>query len=148
MNLTASFLGDPATWRRAQLSLSSVHGLWGGYIIVVAGIGAATVRLIDRGQYERSYQLALGEAEAHALLRRCIEHDLLAIDPPERASLAPDEAQSIFQLTCGRRTFSLISWANDAPHAGLQAIAEALLALRQHTQNLAPVYAGPYLHSG
>jgi hypothetical protein len=37
MYLTASFLGDPKTWRRVQLSLWSVHGLWGGQVVVVAG---------------------------------------------------------------------------------------------------------------
>jgi hypothetical protein len=106
------------------------------------------VRLIDPSRHERRYEIEIGEAAAYALLRRCIEHDLLAIDPPERASLVPDETQSILQLTSGRRTFSLNSWANDPPHAGLLAIIEALQALRQYTQNLAPVYAGPYRHHG
>jgi hypothetical protein len=143
-NLTASFLGDEATWRRARISASSVHGLWGGYIISVGGDGAALICLIDPGQRERRYALAIGQPAAQGLLRRCVEHDLLAIDLPERASLVPDEAQVVIQLAAGRRGFSLTTWANDPPHAGLNDILTALLALRQQTEGLAPVYDGLY----
>lgn len=144
INLTASFLGDEATWQRARLSHSSMHGLWGGHIISVAGDGSALIRLIDPGQYERRYMAEIGQAAAHALLRRCIGHDLLAIDLPERANVVPDEAQSSIQLAAGRRSFSVSTWANDPRHAGLEEIVGALLALRQRTQGLAPAYEGPY----
>jgi len=144
MNLTAGFLGDQSHWSSAWLRLSSVHGLWGGHILTVAGSGTATIRLIDPASYERRYEIGLGAEAAHALLRLCVEHDLLAIDQRERTSLIPDETQSIFQLGHGRRTFAIISWANDPPHAGLAAIGGALLALRQHTLGCEPSYAGPY----
>jgi hypothetical protein len=143
MNLTAGFLGELSHWSSAWLSLSSVHGLWGGYILVVAASGAATIRLIDPGSNERRYEIDLGAEAAHVLLRLCVEHDLLAIDQPERTSLIPDETQSIFQLGHGRRTFTIVSWSNDPPHAGLAAIGGALLALRQHTMGREPSYAGP-----
>jgi hypothetical protein len=143
-NLTAGFLGDEATWQRARLSVSSVHGLWGGHIIAAGGDGAALIRLIDPGRRERRYAIEIGQPAARELLRRCVEHDLLAIDPPERASLMPDEAQSVIQLAVGRRAFTLSTWANDPPHAGLNAILAALLALRQRVQGLAPIYEGPY----
>lgn len=144
MNLTSAFLGDPATWPTIGLSLSSVHGLWGGHVLVVTGAGAATVRLIDPAQHERAYTAAIGAPAAHDLLRRCIAHDLLAIEPPERASLIPDESTSTFRLSRGRRAFSLCSYANDPPHAGLAAISAALLALRDLANGRAPFYEGPY----
>jgi hypothetical protein len=51
MNLTAGFLGEPSHWFGAWLSLSSVHGLWGGHILMITGNGTATVRLIDPARY-------------------------------------------------------------------------------------------------
>jgi hypothetical protein len=144
MNLTSEFLGSPAGWGAAGLSLSSVHGLWGGYVLAVTGAGAATVRLIDPGQRERAYATEIGAPAAHDLLRLCVTHDLLAIEPPERASLVPDEASSTFRLSRGRRAFALVSYANDPPHAGLAAIAAGLLALRGLADGRAPFYEGPY----
>lgn len=144
MNITSAFLGDPASWPAIGLSLSSVHGLWGGHVLAVTGAGAATVRLIDPRQHERAYAAAIGAPAAHDLLRLCVAHDLLAIELLERASLVPDEATSIFRLSRGRRVFSLFSYANDPPQPGLATIAAALLELRDLATGRAPVYEGPY----
>src|SRR5947209_611277 len=48
-NLTALFLGDTASWEAVHVELWSVQGLWGGWIISLAGDGAAVVRRILPG---------------------------------------------------------------------------------------------------
>ncbi len=144
-NLTELFLGDPAGWDACALSLSSVHTLWGGHIIAVAGGGAASLRLVERGaSYERRYQLDLGRQEAHALLRLCAEHDLLAAEIPHRASLIPDETHSLLELGRDRRRFTISVWNNDQQPPGLRTVLAALLALRARADGLEPEYSGPY----
>lgn len=143
--LTALFLGQPAGWARARLELASLHPLWGGHTVCVEGAGATRIRLVERGlSYERAFQLQLGVEPAHALLRLCVEHDLLAIDPPERAFLIPDESATELRLSCGRRSFRVLCWDHDPPGPAFNAISRALLELRGLTRDAAPVYQGPY----
>jgi hypothetical protein len=145
MNLTALFLGDPQRWPGAQIALVSIHTLWGGQIISVAGTGAAAVRLVERGlTYERAYSIQLGPVHGHALLRLCVEHDLLAADPPERAFLIPDETHTELRLSCGRRSFAVLRWEHDPPCPAFGAVSEALLALLPQAAAAAPLYEGPY----
>lgn len=146
-NLTRLFLGDSTNWDACTLTLSSVHTLWGGHIIGVAGGGACTLRLIERGaSHEHRYQLDLGPAQGHTLLGLCVEHDLLATILPPRAALIPDETHSLLELARDRRCFTLSVWNADQQLPGLCAILAALLALRAHADNLEPVYRGPYQH--
>ncbi|GAB4212818.1 MAG: hypothetical protein OHK0022_49120 [Roseiflexaceae bacterium] len=144
-NLTELFLGDPAGWDACTLALLSVHTLWGGHLITVAGGGATTVRLVERGaSHERRYQFDQGRTQAQALLRLCIKHDLLATSLPHRPHLIPDEAHTLLELSRDRRRFGLSVWAADEQPPGLRAILDAILALRARTDGLEPVYSGPY----
>lgn len=143
--LTALFLGDPRGWARVQLELVSLHPLWGGHTVAVDGAGAALVRLVERGLcYERAYQLQIGADRARALLRLCVEHDLLALDPPERAALLPDESSAELRLSCGRRRFSVRCWQHDPPGPAFGAVSAALLELCEQARQAAPLYEGPY----
>ena len=145
MNLTALFLGAPQRWPGARLALVSIHTLWGGHTVSVTGAGAVSARLIERGlTYERAYSAEIGAGPAEALLRLCVEHDLLAADPPERAFITPDEAQTELRLSSGRRSFAVRRWDRDPPCPAFDAVSGALLALLQQTAAAAPLYEGPY----
>lgn len=144
-NLTARFLGNPAGWDSVALQLWSVQRLWGGHIIGVVGTGMATVRRVGTGtHWEQRYEFALGREEVDALPRLLIAHDLLAIGLPERASLVPDEAETVLTLRKGRRAFTLTTWANDPHDARVSAVVAALCDLELRADGLTPLYDGPY----
>jgi hypothetical protein len=147
-NLTAQFFGDPSCWHTVTLQLWSVQSLWGGYIVSVAGPGAAVVRRILPGaQHEQRYEVPLHGEESAELLRLLIAHDALAIEPCERTVMVPDEAETILTLRKGRRTFALRTLANDPADARVSTIVAALSTLTRRTEGLAPIYDGPYQHS-
>ena len=147
-NLTAQFLGDSSSWHTVSLQLWSVQSLWGGHIVSVAGPGAAVVRRILPGaQHEQRYEVPLYAEERAELLLLLIGNDVLAIELPARTMMAPDEAETVLTLRKGRRAFSLRTWANDPADARVNAILAALSGLVRRTDDLTPIYDGPYQHN-
>jgi hypothetical protein len=143
MNITRSFLGDPAGWKDVQIHLSALQMLWGGWQVFVSGDGTAVVRRVSPVRREQRYKLALTSAEAQSLLESCVEKDLLSVPPPRRAG-HPDETMIEITLVnpCGE-TRTVTKWAGEVLPA-FDSTSRLLFALTTRTQELLPFYTGPF----
>lgn len=141
-NKTAAFLSHEYSWNKASLELHDVQPLFGGVIVRLPGWthSQALVSRIAPDGTETKYRLPLKwtEGEKEKLLRLCVEHDFLTIQPEERSGI-PDEARP--SLTLGnskRESHTVAKWAGVA-HARFDAIYHALLALVERTEDLQPI---------
>ena len=128
MNETARFLGPPAGWIAARLTLRDVHGLWGGQTLDLQGTGLGWASVVDAAGHEQRFPLVLGSARAAALFELLITHDFLALTFPARPGV-PDEARPVVSVTnpAGENR-AIAKWANDRSPA-FEVIYRALLAL-------------------
>lgn len=127
---TARFLGPAETWDGAQVSVSNLHGLWGGRHILLTGAGRTIVRLSPLPQEQQLHELALTPNETHHLLGLFAQHDFLTITFPARA-LTPDEGGITLTLrNAYGQEFTLTRHDHDLDEGGrFAAIATPLLAL-------------------
>lgn len=131
-NQTQSFLaagGSPA-----QVTLSSIHGLWGGHEIGVSAGGAIRVRPVDRARHETLLEVDDPPAAA-AVFAALVAHDFVALAraPVDRPpALAPDTAITTVTLTNGAGQAERLWFGeHDRLAPGLAAIRDALLDLRR-----------------
>ena len=143
MNTTHSFLGDPAGWKDAQVHLSALQGLWGGWQVFVSGGGVTVVRRVSPVTREQRYKLTLTGAEVQSLLETCVENNLLAIPQPQRPS-HPDETMIEITLVNKRgKNRTVKKWAGDTL-AAFDAPSRLLFALTTRTHSMIPFYTGPF----
>ncbi|NTW03555.1 MAG: hypothetical protein HGA19_20160 [Oscillochloris sp.] len=135
-NQTTAFLlmGDRAT---AQVFLSSLHGLWGGYEVLVSASGTILVRLVDQAQHSLQFDLGPDVETANLVFTTLINNDVVALarssEPPQ--ALLPDTAITKITLINGAgQEMSLSFDEHNELTPGLTVIRDALLALRQRTR--------------
>ncbi len=141
-NDSARFLGDPAEWAGARLELADLHGLWGGCNVVLRGDGGCTVTRVRQPPLpDGTYEGRGAEAEAQAVLDRCIAQDLLTIRFPARSSIVPDETHTeITLINAAGARHTVGRWANDPPDPRFTAIYTDLLRIgRGDEGTLAPI---------
>lgn len=142
-NATQVFLGDESRWSSARVELHDVQGLWGGRRIYIAGTGQVVVQRVLPGMRERRYALELSAAAWTQLLRTFIEKDFVTIRPPERPGI-PDEARpQITLVNAAKEQRSVAKWAG-VSEGRFEAVYRALLEVERLTEQLKPVYEGPY----
>lgn len=141
-NKTAEFLNHEYSWNKASLELHDVQPLFGGVKVQLPGWthSQALVSRITPDGTETKYRLPLKwtEGEKQQLIRLCVAHDFLTIQPQERPGI-PDEARP--SLTLGnskRESHTVVKWAGVAD-ARFDAIYQAVLALAERTQDLQPI---------
>ncbi len=141
-NKTAEFLGNEYSWNKASLELHDVQPLFGGVVVRLPGWShsQAFVSRIAPDGTETKYKLPLKwtNGEKQQLVRLCVEHDFLTIQPKERPGI-PDEARP--SLTLGnskQESYTVAKWAGVAD-ARFDAIYHVLLALAERTQDLQPI---------
>jgi hypothetical protein len=143
VNATQAFLGDESTWSAVQVELIDVHAMWGGRRISVAGTRQVVMQLVQPGMRERRYELELSAAAWRHLLGVFIEHDFVTIEPPERPGI-PDEARpQITLVNAVQDRWSVAKWAG-VSEGRFEAVYRVLIELERLTQQLEPVYEGPY----
>jgi hypothetical protein len=143
MNITLPFLGVPARWKDAQIHLSALQGLWGGWQVFVGGNGEAVVRRVSPLTREQRYKLLLNETELHSLFEACIENDLLAVPRPQRPGI-PDEVMVQLTLVNAEGEYRTVSkWARDVLPE-FEAVSRPLFALTTRTKDMIPFYTGPF----
>ena len=141
-NKTAEFLIHEYSWNKASLELHDVQPLFGGVVVRLPGWShsQAFVSRIAPDGTETKYKLPLKwtNGEKQQLVRLCVEHDFLTIQPKERPGI-PDEARP--SLTLGnskQESYTVAKWAGVAD-ARFDAIYHVLLALAERTQDLQPI---------
>ena len=145
LSITESFLGDDRTSPNVRMSLSELHGLWGGRAITVFGTGKTIVRIAPIPQHERRYELLLSDREVRDLLATFIENDFLTIVFPPRPFIYPDEGEATITLTnSAGEERSVCRWNNDPMNRQFEAVYTALRAVERRTEGLEPVYEGPF----
>lgn len=143
MNATAEFLGAPAAWAGARLRLDDVHGLWGGRVVFIAGLGQVVAQRVSAAQAEARHGLEIAPAEAQALFALCAEQDVLSATFPARP-LIPDEARARLTLVAvGGQERTVARWAHDR-HAGLEQVAAALGQIADRAAGARLLYAGSF----
>lgn len=143
MNATRSFLGNPAGWKDAQVHLSALQGLWGGWQVFVSGGGVTVVRRVSPVTREQRYKLTLTGAEIQSLLETCVENDLLVVPLPQRPG-HPDETMIEITLVNNRgENLTVKKWAGDTL-AAFDAPSRLLFALTTQTHDMIPFYTGPF----
>lgn len=140
-NKTAEFLIHEYSWNKASLELHDVQPLFGGVVVRLPNwtSGEAYVSRIAPDGTETKYQLPLKwtEGEKEKIIRLCVEHDFLTIQPEERPGI-PDEARPSLTLHNSKReSHTVAKWAGVA-NARFDAIYHALLALANRTEDLQP----------
>jgi hypothetical protein len=142
-NLTRAFLGDEMSWEYTRVILRDVHGLWGGRNIFIEGSGFVLLQRVSPTQDELRYEFELSHALITSLLVRFIEHDFLGIHLPE-SEIPPDSTiASITLVNPLGHSFQLTKPGN-VEHAGFSAIYDELLRIESSSQQLEPIYIGPY----
>lgn len=141
-NKTAEFLIHEYSWNKASLELHDVQPLFGGVVVRLPGWthSQAFVSRIAPDGTEMKYKLPLKwtEGEKQSLIRLCVEHDFLTIQPQERPGV-PDEARP--SLTLGNskhESHTVAKWAGVAD-TRFDAIYHALLALAERRQEFQPI---------
>jgi len=141
-NKTAEFLIHEYSWNKASLELRDVQPLFGGVTVRLPGWthSQAFVSRIAPDGTETKYRLPLkwSQGEKEQIIRLCVEHDFLTIQPAERPGI-PDEARP--SLTLGnskRESHTIAKWAGVAD-ARFDAIYQVLLALAGRTEDLLPI---------
>lgn len=141
-NKTAEFLIHEYSWNKASLELHDVQPLFGGVVVRLPGWthSQAFVSRIAPDGTETKYKLSLKwtEGEKQQLIRLCMAHDFLTIQPEERPGI-PDEARP--SLTLGnskQESHTVAKWAGVAD-TRFDAIYQAMLALAERTDDLQPI---------
>ncbi len=141
-NQTAEFLRHEASWNKASLELHDVQPLFGGVVVRLPGwtSSLAYVSRVAAGGSETKYKVPLNwaDGEKAALIRLCVAHDFLTIQPEERMGL-PDEARPTVTLTNDKgQSHTVAKWAGVAD-ARFDAIYLPLLALAARTEGQRPL---------
>jgi hypothetical protein len=141
-NKTAAFLIHEYSWNQSSLELHDVQPLFGGVKVLLPGWTHSQVLVSRIGPdgTETKYRLPLKwtEGEKQQLIRLCVAHDFLTIQPEERPGI-PDEARP--SLTLGNskgESHTVAKWAG-VPDARFDAIHHALLALAERTKDMQPI---------
>ncbi len=101
MNKTELFLGDRSNWKQAVVELRSVHGLYGGLNIRLAGSGLVLIQVVEvrgKGLVERQYVRELPDGYSPetetvgGVFDAIVAKDFLTIFPSDRMGL-PDEVR-------------------------------------------------------
>lgn len=141
-NKTAEFLIHKYSWNKASLELHDVQPLFGGVNVLIPGwtSGEAYVSQYAPDGTETKYRLPLkwSEGEKEQIIRLCVEHDFLTIQPEDRSGV-PDEARPSLTLRNSKReSHTVAKWAGMA-NARFDVIYRAMLALAERTQDLQPI---------
>ena len=143
MNATRQFLGDPAGWKDVRLHLSSMQGLWGGWLITVSGSLEVLIRRVSPATWEARYRFNFDEAEFTAIAQTCIEHNLLTVPAPARPG-HPDETMLELTLVNQQgKSQTAHKWAGDH-HPDFDAVYRAIFSLTEQIQNATPFHSGPF----
>ena len=143
MTTTLSLLGDPAGWKDAQIHLSALQALWGGWQVFLSGDGTAVVRHVSPVRREQRYKLTLTPDEVHTLFAACVENDLLSIPALQRPG-HPDETMLELTLVNGRGERRTVKkWAGER-QAAFETVSRPLFALTARLQEMIPFYTGPF----
>lgn len=149
-NRTAELLGDPARRGACRLLVASISAFSGGWGVFLDGEGLCitlNATLPRPGQppglWAREHRVELGVAKAQALLRRCVEVDLVATSLPDARPLRPDEPTVSLSLWGPTGT----RWSLDKPlgvaHPGVDAIVAAAGRLKRPAQDATLSSEGP-----
>jgi len=141
-NKTAKFLIHEYSWNKASLELHDVQPLFGGVTVRLPGrtSSQAFISRISPDGTETKYQLPLKwtQSEKEQIIRLCVEHDFLTIQPEERPGI-PDEARPSLTLRNSKhKSHTIAKWAG-VTDARFDAIYHALLALANRTEGLQPI---------
>lgn len=136
-NKTAEFLIHEYAWNKASLELRDVQPLFGGVTVRLPGWtgSEAYISQVEPGGKENKYRLRLNwiTKEKQEIIRLCIEHDFLTIQPEERPGI-PDEARPSLILTNSKgESHTVAKWAGVAD-GRFDAIYHALLALTERRE--------------
>jgi hypothetical protein len=143
MNSTQQFLGDPAHWKDAQVHLSAMQALFGGWRVYVFGNRDAIAQHVSPVTQEKRYRLTFTETELKSLLNTCIENDLLTVEPSKRPG-HPDETMiQITLINPQKESRTASKWAGDQ-HAAFDAVSRILFELTTRTLELTPYHTGPF----
>lgn len=139
-NATAAFLGPEYSWSKVALELRDVQPLSGGVRIYLPAwtISQFFVTKIALDGKQSKYKLQMAWDTKEELCRLCIEKDLIAIRPEERAGL-PDEARPEITLTNSRNESHTVSkWAGVIDER-FDAVYRTLLAMEERTAGQKPM---------
>lgn len=141
-NKTAEFLIAEYAWDNASLELRDVQPLFGGVIVRLPSwtMSEAFVSRIAPDGTETKYRLPLkwNENEKQKIIRLCVKHDLLTIQPEERPGI-PDETRPTLILSNSRRESHTVSKWADVADAHFDAIYHIMLGLAERTAGLRPI---------
>ena len=143
MNATEAFVGDPQGWARLRLELHDVHGLWGGRTCFVWGTGRVVAQIAPLPQHEDRYATTVPPEVIVRLVMTLIEADFVSLRFPQRPR-QPDEAcPGVLVVNPAGERRQVRKWASD-PHAGFEAVYQALCKLADQARLGECLYQGPF----
>jgi hypothetical protein len=143
MNATQLFLGNSSDWKDAQIHLSAMQALFGGWRVYVFGDRDAIVQRVSPVTQEQRFRLTFTEKEFQSLLEACIANNLLTVQPSNRPG-HPDETMIQIALVNHRKESRTASkWAGDK-HTEFDAVSRLLFELTARTRDMKPYHTGPF----
>lgn len=143
MNVTESFLGDPAGWTQLRVELHDVHGLWGGRTCFVWGDGRVVAQLASPAQTEDRYAAAMPPGAIVRLVMALIETDFVSITFPPRSPL-PDEACPFVLIFNPAGACRQVSKRTGDAHPGFDRVYQLLCESADRAQQGDRLYQGPF----
>lgn len=143
MNATRQFLGEPAGWKDVLLHLSSMQGLWGGWLITIAGSREVVIQRVSPPTREARYKLELTEEEFVSLVQTCIDRNLLTVPAPQRPGHPDETMLEITLVNPQNESRSVTKWAGDN-HPEFDPVFKQIFALTNRTHDQLPFYTGPF----
>jgi len=136
MNQTSDFLGDPATWSGARVTLDDVHGLWGGHRIMIEGDGHVVVETVGPARGQSGHvEAVVSLEEAHTLLAECVNRDLVSIQIPLPPTLLPDSVCTRLTLrNANGQDHIAIGWTGSETHPHFDALVRMVLDIATRVQ--------------
>jgi hypothetical protein len=143
MNTTRQFLGDPKGWKDILIHLSSMQGLWGGWLITISGSLDVVIQRVSPSTREARYKFVLSGEEFTALVKTCIDHDLLAVAKPERPGHPDETMLQVTLVNPSMETRTFTKWAGDS-HPAFDPVYKQIFALSNRIHDMLPFYTGPF----
>jgi hypothetical protein len=125
------------------ISLSDIHGLWGGYALTIYDAGTVYVRHVDRDRsphLDRRYKSRLKPQELEQLKTLIADSGYFEFREKHRSGI-PDEARPHIAVSFGGRELETAKWANDKD-ARFDRVYDLLMALAKKVTKTRPIAIG------